>query len=148
MHMNRCMNHDFGKAKLGADRESQLWKEPELDSDSSDNLSNDGGGGIKSRGFELPPLLYKALSTLSDVEAPVVVLETSLGTDRNGTHQPLMMSLVVWGWAKSMDDHFAMEFPVNSTIPLFGALQNDYGTAQSLLQLCPPDKLLAENLSS
>lgn len=56
----------------------------------------------------------------------------------------LMMSLVVWGWSKSKEDQFALEFPVNSTIPLFQVLKNEYGSAQSLLQLCPPDRLLSQ----
>ena len=56
----------------------------------------------------------------------------------------LMMSLVVWGWSKSKEDYYGLEFPVNSTIPLFQVLKNEYGTAQSLLQLCPPDRLLAQ----
>lgn len=56
----------------------------------------------------------------------------------------LMMSLVVWGWSQSKEDHYALEFPVNSTIPLFQVLQNEYGSAQSLLQLCPPDRLLSQ----
>lgn len=56
----------------------------------------------------------------------------------------LMMSLVVWGWSKSKEDQFALEFPVNSTIPLFQVLKNEYGSAQSLLQICPPDRLLSQ----
>lgn len=56
----------------------------------------------------------------------------------------LMMSLVVWGWWKSTEVHYGLEFPVNSTIPLFKALKNEYGTAQSLLQICPPERLLAQ----
>lgn len=56
----------------------------------------------------------------------------------------LMMSLVVWGWWRSTEVHYGLEFPVNSTIPLFKALKNEYGTAQSLLQICPPDRLLAQ----
>jgi len=56
----------------------------------------------------------------------------------------LMMSLVVWGWSKSKEDQYGLEFPVNSTIPLFQAFKNEYGTAQSLLQLCPPDRLLSQ----
>lgn len=56
----------------------------------------------------------------------------------------LMMSLIVWGWSKSQEDHYGLEFPVNSTISLSQVLENEYGAAQSLLQLCPPDRLLAQ----
>ena len=56
----------------------------------------------------------------------------------------LMMSLIVWGWSMSEEQHFPMEFPVNSTLPLAAILKNEFGTANSLLQLCPPDRLLSK----
>lgn len=56
----------------------------------------------------------------------------------------LMMSLIVWGWSMSEEQHFPMEFPVNSTIPLASILKNEFGTANSLLQLCPLDVLLSK----
>jgi hypothetical protein len=52
----------------------------------------------------------------------------------------LMMSLIVWGWSKSVEEHFFMEFPVNVTLPVF---RDEYLTPRSLLEFCPPQKLLS-----
>ncbi len=52
----------------------------------------------------------------------------------------LMMSLIVWGWSKSVEEHFVMEFPVSVTPPIF---RDEYLTPRSLLEFCPPQKLLS-----
>jgi hypothetical protein len=52
----------------------------------------------------------------------------------------LMMSLIVWGWSKSVEENFFMEFPVNVTPPIF---RDEYLTPRSLLEFCPPQKLLS-----
>jgi hypothetical protein len=52
----------------------------------------------------------------------------------------LMMSLIVWGWSKSVEENFFMEFPVNVTLPVF---RDEYLTPRGLLEFCPPQKLLS-----
>lgn len=117
-----------------------------LDSD-EDELFNDGGGN-GNQVFALPPPIQGKHQLQAMLRRQWLFKKRGWGQTLMELISPLlMMSLVVWGWWRSTEVHYGLEFPVNSTIPLFKALKNEYGTAQSLLQICPPDRLLAQNIS-
>jgi hypothetical protein len=59
----------------------------------------------------------------------------------------LLMALLVWGWAWSVEEHFQAEVFVNETLPVALLMrQGLMASSKSLLELCPPE-LLARQVS-
>ena len=53
-----------------------------------------------------------------------------------------MMTLLVWAWSRSTEDHFRAQIYANESLPILSTLRHDLlSNSKSLLQLCPPDML-------
>ena len=54
----------------------------------------------------------------------------------------LMMTLLVWAWSRSTEDHFKAQIYANASLPILSILRQDLlSNSKSLLQLCPADML-------
>ena len=53
-----------------------------------------------------------------------------------------MMTLLVWAWSRSTEDHFKAQIYANASLPILSILRQDLlSNSKSLLQLCPADML-------
>ncbi|KAG0616755.1 hypothetical protein M758_5G140000 [Ceratodon purpureus] len=60
----------------------------------------------------------------------------------------LFMTLLVWGWARSVEEHFQEDIFVNQTLPISLLVKQDLlSNSKSLLELCPPSLLVQQRLS-
>lgn len=58
----------------------------------------------------------------------------------------LLMTLLVWGYSRSVEEHYHAEMFVNQSLPLSFLLKQELlSNSKSLLQLCPPS-LLAQQV--
>jgi hypothetical protein len=59
----------------------------------------------------------------------------------------LLMTLLVWGWSRSVEEYHDAEIFANHTVPIsFMLKENVFSSSRSLLQLCPPS-VLAQQVS-
>ena len=58
------------------------------------------------------------------------------------------MTLLIWGWSRSVEEYYDAEIFVNHTVPIsFILKENLFSNSESLLELCPPS-VLAQQVSS
>jgi len=59
----------------------------------------------------------------------------------------LLMTLLVWGYSRSVEEHYHAEMFVNQSLPLSFLLKQELlSNSESVLQLCPPS-LLAQQVT-